>query len=145
MRWLADAPDGRVSVTGGTASDVSAGVGAFLMEYANLTFGWPRGGGQNVFTPQPWPKVGAPLKRTRSAPWSYIMNVCTHSYSLVWYSWEEWEAFIDWQALLGINLNLAMTGQEGEPPPPPGFATAESLGAIPYGTRGHIVTACQPT
>ena len=39
------------------------------------------------------------------------MNVCTHSYSLVWYGRKEWEAFIDWQALLGINLNLAMTGQ----------------------------------
>jgi len=40
------------------------------------------------------------------------MNVCTHSYSLVWYAWSDWEAFIDWMALSGINLFLAMTGQE---------------------------------
>ena len=40
------------------------------------------------------------------------MNVCTHSYSLVWYNWEQWSAFIDWMALSGINLALAMTGQE---------------------------------
>ncbi len=40
------------------------------------------------------------------------MNVCTHSYSLVWYTWDQWSAFIDWMALSGINLALAMTGQE---------------------------------
>ena len=40
------------------------------------------------------------------------MNVCTHSYSLVWYDWNHWTAFIDWMALSGINMALAMTGQE---------------------------------
>ncbi len=26
----------------------------------------------------------------RGVPWQYIMNVCTHSYTLVWHSWEDW-------------------------------------------------------
>ena len=30
----------------------------------------------------------------------------------MWYSWEDWEAFIDWMALSGINHFLGMTGQE---------------------------------
>ena len=34
--------------------------------------------------------------KTRVVPWSYMMNVCTHSYSLVWYTWEDWQEFIDW-------------------------------------------------
>jgi hypothetical protein len=33
-------------------------------------------------------------------------------YSLVWYSWGDWQEFIDWMSLSGINLYLAMTGQE---------------------------------
>jgi alpha-N-acetylglucosaminidase len=41
-----------------------------------------------------------------------IENVCTHSYSLVWYDWPAWQAYIDWAALSGINHMLAMTGQE---------------------------------
>jgi alpha-N-acetylglucosaminidase len=45
-------------------------------------------------------------------PYNYIMNVCTHSYSLWTYTAEEWSYFIDWMALSGINLFLAMTGQE---------------------------------
>ena len=78
-----------------------------------MTFGWPRGGGSNVFTPSPWPSVGpVPLTRGRLTPMSYIMNVCTHSYSLVWYDWAAGEVFIDWMALWGINFVLGMTGQE---------------------------------
>jgi hypothetical protein len=37
------------------------------------------------------------------------------SYSLVWYQWSDWERFIDWMALSGINLFLGMTGQEEVP------------------------------
>jgi hypothetical protein len=109
---LEDGSDGTIKVTGSSASDVSAGVGSYLMDHANMTIGWPRGGGQNLVMPKSWPKLGRKLAKQRNTPWSYIMNVCTHSYSLVWYSWQDWEAFIDWQALWGINLNLAMTGQE---------------------------------
>ena len=77
-----------------------------------MTMGWPRGGGSFVSVPATWPKLGQPLTRRRNTPFSYFMNVCTHSYSLVWYSWADWERFIDWMALSGINLVLAVTGQE---------------------------------
>ena len=40
------------------------------------------------------------------------MNVCTHSYSLVWYDWDDWQSLIDNMALRGINMVLALTGQE---------------------------------
>ena len=110
---LSDAPGGGLSVQGSSIAEVTAGIGAYLREYGNMTIGWPRGGGSNVYVPASWPKVGAAgLTRQRVAPWSYMMNVCTHSYSLVWYSWDDWQGFIDWMALSGINLVLAMTGQE---------------------------------
>jgi alpha-N-acetylglucosaminidase len=32
------------------------------------------------------------------------MNVCTVSYSSVWWPWERWQLEIDWMALNGINL-----------------------------------------
>ena len=38
------------------------------------------GGGSNVFVPSIWPAVGGTIARRRNTPWSYIMNVCTHSY-----------------------------------------------------------------
>lgn len=102
-----------------------------------MTIGWKRGGGSNIFIPKTWPKVGSTISKRRVVPFSYAMvrkfavlpgsrpprelhptdslpeqNVCTHSYSLAWYSWEDWQVFIDWMALSGLNLVLAMTGQE---------------------------------
>lgn len=43
---------------------------------------------------------------------TYYLNVCTFSYSLVWWGWERWEREIDFMALRGVNLALAFTGQE---------------------------------
>ena len=42
----------------------------------------------------------------------YFGNVCTFSYSTVWWDWARWEKLIDWLALSGINSPLAFTGQE---------------------------------
>ena len=42
----------------------------------------------------------------------YYQNVCTVSYSFVWWDWERWEREIDWMAMNGINLPLAFNGQE---------------------------------
>jgi hypothetical protein len=43
----------------------------------------------------------------RNVPWSYFMNVCTHSYSLVWYSWADWEQFIGEPASRTLCLRLS--------------------------------------
>jgi alpha-N-acetylglucosaminidase len=102
----------KTTIMGSGANELSAGVGYYWREHCNMTIGWTRGGGSNVFTPKEWPKVGAVVSRKRAVPWSYFMNVCTQSYSLVWYGWKEWEHMIDWMALSGINNVLATTGQE---------------------------------
>ena len=42
----------------------------------------------------------------------FFLNYCTFGYTMPWWQWEDWEHFIDWMALNGINLPLAITGQE---------------------------------
>ena len=43
---------------------------------------------------------------------------------MTWWSWERWEAEIDWMALHGINLPMAFTGavHHALPPKHPVFA-----------------------
>lgn len=101
-----------IAIAGTRASDLSAGLGFYLREYANITVGWPRGGGSRVVPPSTWPSIGSRVVRSRVGPFSFAMNVCTHSYTLVWYNWQQWSAFIDWLALSGINMVYALTGQE---------------------------------
>ena len=95
---LADGAGAKTQIGGTSASELTAGIGVYLREYCNMTIGWPRGGGSRVFVPSQWPKVGAPVSRPRSVPYSHVTQVCTHSYTLVWYDWGAWEAFIDWMA-----------------------------------------------
>ena len=92
--------------------ELAAGLGLYLREVANQTVGWPRGGGLRLAPPAVWPPLGAPLAARRSVNITWFMNVCTHSYSVVWYSWKEWEAFLDWQALSGVTHFYGYTGQE---------------------------------
>lgn len=109
---VSDGPGGVVRVSGSSASELTAGLGVYLREACGMALGWPRGGGSRVFTPTPWPAVGAPLARRRAVPYTLAGQVCTHSYSWVWHSWAQWEAYIDVAALSGINLAYALTGQE---------------------------------
>lgn len=116
---ISDASDGRrVAITGGpTLSEVTAGIGWYLRNVANATSldNWPPMNITNVNTSSPaWPArpISMMIRRHKAVKYSYLMNVCTHSYSLVWYSAQDWEIFIDWMALNGINMMLALTGQE---------------------------------
>ena len=108
---LSNGADGTVGIAGTSASELTWAIGEYLRQDCNMTIGWPRGGNSNLFLPASWPPATAGTRK-RVQPWSYMMNVCTHSYSLVWYNWAEWTSFIDWMAVSGINLVLAMTGQE---------------------------------
>uniref|UniRef100_H0VHA4 Alpha-N-acetylglucosaminidase n=1 Tax=Cavia porcellus TaxID=10141 RepID=H0VHA4_CAVPO len=71
--------------------------------------------GCHLSLPRPLPPVPGQLRITETLPtlrYRYYQNVCTHSYSFVWWDWPRWEREIDWMALNGINLALAWSGQE---------------------------------
>ena len=41
--------------------------------YCNMTIGWKRGGGNNIFLPKTWPTVGGTISKRRIVPFSYAM------------------------------------------------------------------------
>ena len=85
-----EAAAGKVKITASGTNELAAGLGFYLREHCFCVIGWPRGGGSQISKPKGgWPD--ASVKKSRIVPWSYAMNVCTHSYSLVWYGWAEWE------------------------------------------------------
>lgn len=42
----------------------------------------------------------------------YYLNFCTFSYTTAYWDWPRWEREIDWMALHGITMPLALTGHE---------------------------------
>lgn len=107
-----DSDEARLVITATSVSELSYGLGYYFRYYCNFTLGWDRIGGsvRNLsVNNDKWPLVDErPIRKRRRVPYSYLMNVCTHSYSLVWYDWKQgWEPFLDWASLMGINNLLA--------------------------------------
>jgi len=103
---------GKVALSGTSGVELARGAAHYLRTRCNMSFAWPRTGGNQVTSPAEWPAVEAAETRYRTVEYSYFQNVVESSYSFAFYSWDDWQKLIDWQALSGINLGLAYTGQE---------------------------------
>ncbi len=106
------AAPGTVALSGTSGVELARGAAHYLRTRCNMSFAWPRTGGNQVAAPEEWPTVHTAESHYRTVEYSYFQNVVESSYSFAFYSWEDWEKLIDWQALTGINLGLAYTGQE---------------------------------
>ena len=55
---------------------------------------------------------GPPRRGTARVREGYYLNFCTFSYTMPYWGWSDWEREIDWMALHGITMPLAITGHE---------------------------------
>uniref|UniRef100_A0A8C8R5U4 Alpha-N-acetylglucosaminidase n=1 Tax=Pelusios castaneus TaxID=367368 RepID=A0A8C8R5U4_9SAUR len=99
----------RVRVAGSSGVAAAAGIYRYLRELCGCHVSWS---GAQLRLPEPLPAVPGVISATSPNRFRYYQNVCTQSYSYVWWDWARWEREIDWMALNGINLALAFTGQE---------------------------------
>ena len=100
----------RVRIGGNNDNSMAMGLNYYLKEYAKTHVSWYAS--QPVELPKRLPKVGEPIVRKCEVPVRFFLNYCTYGYTMVWWQWKEWERFIDWMALNGVNMPLALTGQE---------------------------------
>eukprot|EP01060_Flectonema_neradi_P005327 TRINITY_DN1352_c0_g1_i1.p1 TRINITY_DN1352_c0_g1~~TRINITY_DN1352_c0_g1_i1.p1 ORF type:complete len:783 (+),score=171.53 TRINITY_DN1352_c0_g1_i1:51-2351(+) len=109
-----DGKDGKVQLSGTTGVELSMAFYHYLKYTGNSVVSWPRTGGNQIsFTnASSIPMPAAAVSQDREHEYSYYANVCTFSYSFVWYQESDWVREIDWMAMHGINLPLAYTGQE---------------------------------
>ncbi len=63
------------------------------------------------FAPGEW-QAGFQLRGSSPYPMRYYLNVVTFGYTTAFWDWARWEQEIDWMALHGINMPLALTAQE---------------------------------
>ena len=94
-------------------SELTYGIGYYTRYTCGLTVGRDKWGGSHTNASH-WPCTPSlePVQMPRAVPYTYQDNVCTHSYSYVWYGEKEWTEHIDEMALRGINVFYAITGQE---------------------------------
>ncbi|XP_070582763.1 alpha-N-acetylglucosaminidase [Erythrolamprus reginae] len=107
-RLISDTP-GTINVSGSSGVAAASGVYHYLKDFCGCHVSWS---GRQLRLPESLPPVSTEVIVTSPNRFRFYQNVCTYSYSFVWWSWDRWEQEIDWMALHGINMALAFTGQE---------------------------------
>jgi alpha-N-acetylglucosaminidase len=106
---------GNVLISASSIDTLSYAVGYYTRFSCGLTLGWVGGGNSFTNSSRGWPCHAGllkPMTMARAVPYTFQDNVCTHSYSYVWFDQAAWMKHIDWMALAGVNVFLALTGQE---------------------------------
>ena len=100
----------KVIIGGNNANSMAVGLNRYLNRYCKVTVSWYAGVPMEL--PDVLPDVPAPERITARVPQRFFLNYCTWGYTMPFWQWRDWERFIDWMALNGVNLPLAITGQE---------------------------------
>ncbi len=101
---------GKVVIRGNTGISLSAGVGWYLENCCQCHVSLC---GNQLNIPDPLPSAPAEAHRQETClTCRTFFNYCTFNYTMSWWGWDEWERMIDFMALKGINMPLAITGLE---------------------------------
>ena len=101
---------GKVVISGNNANSMAVGLNTYLNRYCMTTVSWYAD--VPVELPDVLPDVPTTLSITARVPQRFFLNYCTWGYTMPFWQWHDWERLIDWMALNGVNLPLAITGQE---------------------------------
>ncbi len=116
--YIVEASHGRLTIKGSNAVAITRGFYHYLRDACSTQVTWSTPGGSAGATagsPGPLPMRLADFPATRvTSPFVHrqYFNVCTFGYTTAWWDWQRWERELDWMALHGINMPLAMAGQE---------------------------------
>lgn len=99
----------RIVLRGNNGVAIASGLYYYLQTYCHCQITW---NGSNLKLPTRLPSVPGRIRKASPYAYRYYLNYCTFNYSMSWWDWPRWEKEIDWMALHGINMPLAITGEE---------------------------------
>lgn len=107
---LESSASGKVTISGNNANSMAMGLNHYLRYYCLTTISWYAD--IPVEMPDTLPAVQEPVSVQAKVDHRFFLNYCTYGYTMPFWQWKDWERLIDWMALNGINMPLAITGQE---------------------------------
>ncbi|SDZ74125.1 alpha-N-acetylglucosaminidase [Arachidicoccus rhizosphaerae] len=100
--------EGRILIKAGSGTAVASGLYYYLNHYCHAQITW---NGVQMHLPEKLPVPDHIIRKQTPYTYRYYLNYCTFNYSMSWWDWTRWEKEIDWMALHGINMPLAITGE----------------------------------
>ena len=103
-------PKPKITIKGNNDNSMAMGLNYYLQHYAGVHISWFER--ELISLPVQFRAVGDTIRKEALVKERFFLNYCTFGYTMPWWTWKQWERFIDWMALHGINMPLAITGQE---------------------------------
>lgn len=106
--FIVEASNGIVDIKGNSKIALTRGIYYYLRNATHSMVTWS---GNHLDLPKTLPNFPR-IKITSPYKYRLYYNVCTFGYTSAFWDWNHWQKEIDWMALHGINMPLAMVGQE---------------------------------
>ncbi len=108
--FYVDNQNGKILIKGTNALAMAKGFNYYLKNYCHTSISWYAA--DSIIIPASLPPVSISTGQACRFQKRFFLNYCTFGYTMLWWQWHDWERLIDWMALNGINMPLAITGQE---------------------------------
>src|SRR5579859_1895891 len=99
----------KIILRGSNGVSIASALNYYLRHYCHYLITW---NGSSKQLPAVLPVVKERVHRRTPYDYRYYLNYCTFNYSMAWWNWDRWQREIDWMAMNGINMPLALTGEE---------------------------------
>lgn len=99
---------GKIVLRGNNGVSVASALNYYLRHYCHCLITW---NGTNLHLPDSLPVIRGVIRKVSPYRYRYYLNYCTFNYTMSWWNWGRWQQEIDWMALNGINMPLALTGE----------------------------------
>ncbi|MCM4155742.1 alpha-N-acetylglucosaminidase [Gramella sp. AN32] len=104
-----EAKNGDLTIRGTSTVALTFGFYQYLKKGTHSMVSWS---GKHLNIPNQWPDY-ALESATSPYKYRYFLNVVTYGYTTPYWDWDRWQKEIDWMALHGVNMPLAVVGNEG--------------------------------
>lgn len=104
-----ESKDDKIIIRGNNANSMAVGLNHYLKYYCHTTVSWYANDKVSLSGLFVVPRKVNVEARCENR---FFLNYCTFGYTMPWWQWRDWERLIDWMALNGITMPLAITGQE---------------------------------
>ena len=105
-----DAQKGKIVLRGNNGVSIATAFNWYLKETAHVSYDWLSIKPLIISGNLPLP--AAKIRKTCAAHQRFFNNTCTFGYTFAYWKWEQWQRFIDWMAMNGVNRPLMLAGQE---------------------------------
>lgn len=109
-RFTLESKNDKLYIGGNNYNTMAVGLNHYLKYYCNTSISWYKNDAINL--PTTMPSVAKKISVEARVKDRFFLNYCTFGYTMPWWRWKDSEHLIDWMALNGVNMPLAITGQE---------------------------------